>query len=179
MTSVKAVEPNPVLISFSRVAENEQFHRVGPVWIRDRGVVLDVLELQRSNHGRYYYINVGVFLKEAEAPKRIRYTADCHLDVRAESLVPHDLKLRLIRATDLEVDLSQDSRLGTIAEAVHEYVLPFFDKYSTGQAILELANTPHSRRSGTGISVWWPLLEYAGHPKRIPSDNDFDPEWIP
>ncbi len=85
----------------------------------------------------------------------------------------------LVDALDEKQNINQQLRTETIRSVLLDYVEPFLEKYSTRQAILEVAKKPRGERRNPPFLVWWPLLEYVGVKRRGPFDADFDPEWGP
>jgi len=155
------------------------FKKKNRLWRRDQEGICQVVELQRSTRGNYYYLNLGILLDEVEPDKRIKHSSDCHLDGRLESLVSDELREPLIRALDNDAQVGLAARMDVIHRALLEFAEPAFAKFSSREDILAFAKRPQQERVEERFTVWWPLLEFVGIKRRIPSDPDFDSRWIP
>lgn len=89
-----------------------------------------VVDLQKSQYGPQYYLNLGIWLKQlgrTQAPKEHQ----CHIRLRATSLPNEDAKL-LERALDLEdQSMSPEQREKFIVEYIQKEVLPFMEMTGT------------------------------------------------
>lgn len=73
--------------AFNRSATDAGFVKHSGCWYRRGSDVLSVLELQKSQYGQTFYVNVGWWLLglgEHQAPKM----RECHVRLRAGSLLP-------------------------------------------------------------------------------------------
>lgn len=97
------------------------FKKKSSSWYLDGQDTIVVVNLQRSNWSRCYYVNIGIWLKallEVTFPKHYQ----CHIDLRLDELFPSDSGL-IATACDLEKsDLSQLHNLTVLFET---RVLPF------------------------------------------------------
>lgn len=171
---------NPLSGILSGALDGTGFRRIGrsEAWLRTRDETLDVIDLQRSTRDDYYYVNLGIVLKEAPHKENIRRASDCHLNIRLEDLLPFRSREELLQALDMRQPMEETVRDRIITGYMRNYGLPLFERYSTRQTILALARTPRSKRFGEPM-VWWDLLAFVGIPKRNAGDPDFDPEWGP
>lgn len=70
---------------FAKALQNEGFCKKGSTWYLDGAEVTVVLNLQHSDHGEYFYINVGFWLKslgDNSFPKENH----CHVRLRLPSI---------------------------------------------------------------------------------------------
>lgn len=127
-------------------------------WYKRLPETIAVLNLQKSQYGPKYYVNLALWLLplgEATYPK----VAECHLFARIEKLVPQTLHSRLTTLLDLEKDVEGPTRLtelqGFIAHAAEEFSsFPTIRSLVTGEGKDFLA--------WVSISGWAPqLLETA------------------
>ncbi|HLL05766.1 MAG TPA: DUF4304 domain-containing protein [Myxococcaceae bacterium] len=93
-----------------------------------------VINLQKSQYGPQFYLNLGVWLKQlgdVNAPKEHQ----CHVRLRATALAD-DKGVRLGQALDLENStLSQEQRENFIAGFIQQEVLPFMETVGTVQGL--------------------------------------------
>lgn len=157
--------------------EANGFAPASRLWIRAKDGVRQVIELEKSKRGEYYFVNVAVFLEEVEQSARINKASDCHVEVRLEHLIPQEFRRPLFSALDEEVTITDEDRERIIQQAMPA-AFAFLDRYSVKASILELARLPKLERP-SGVTVWWPLLEFVGHKRTSPFDADYDPRWRP
>ncbi len=69
-------------------------------WYRRQGDAISVVDLQKSQYGNQYYINVGLWLLEI-ADERFPKEWVCHLRTRLEALLPPHEEPRLEKLLDL------------------------------------------------------------------------------
>jgi hypothetical protein len=123
----------PKLLS---VAFGEPLRAVGfkkrrsDTWYRDSAEIISVLNLQKSNYGRQYYVNVALWIKElgdAESPPE----PQCQVRCRWECLMPENERraARLLNMDD--TSLSDEKQVSEIQRLLNDYVLPFFLKVET------------------------------------------------
>ena len=155
------------------------FKKVGPIWERQREEVRQFLQIQRSRFAPWYFVNVGIVLREAEPGLKVRSVSECHLDVRAGQLAPPDVLTRFGKALSEEETILDTERERVIKTVLEEYVEPFLSRYGAREPILALARTPRPERPNPSVMVWWPMLKYAGVQDRKPGDPDFDSRWVP
>jgi len=114
--------------AIARVLRPLGYTRRGSTWHRVRDEVVSVVNLQKSQWGEDWYLNLGVYLKsvgdEARPPE-----ARCHIRCRAESLSG-----RLLPRGP-----------AALATLVEEVAVPWLDALSTGQRISDFLNTGASR----------------------------------
>ena len=106
-------------------------------WYLDGEDTIGVLNLQKSNYGEKYYINLALWIKQlgdADAPQEHK----CHVRCRWEDIVKEDEKL-LERLLNLEIDVpARDERLRS---ALTNFVVPFFMQTRSIEQIKQLQTT--------------------------------------
>ncbi len=99
-------------------------------WHKSLPETILVVDLQKSQYGPQYYLNLGIWLKQlgkAQTPKEHQ----CHIRLRATSLPSVGAKL-LERALDLEdMSMSAEQREKFIVEYMQKEVLPFMELTGT------------------------------------------------
>lgn len=104
---------------------------------------ISVLNLQKSDYGAKYYVNVAVWLKalgDAEAPAEHH----CHIRLRWKELIPEDEE-ELAALLDLESrSISDGERIGRIQHLLRTYIIPF----------LQTAQSVERLRSVFGTDRW-------------------------
>ena len=93
-------------------------------WRRTGEEAILVFNIQKSQWGPQYYLNVGVYLRalgKEETPPEYR----CHLRTRVCQLLDDSGPLDL--ALDFESSLSSDQRSRTISEVLRSHALPWLD----------------------------------------------------
>jgi hypothetical protein len=110
------------------------FRRHRQAWYRSTREVVQVFNLQKSQWGEQYYMNLGLWLKElgglATPPE-----SKCHIRIRATELPRAKAIARLL---DLDKDVPSVERSNALRAALVAHVFPFFDACSSLDGIVQL-----------------------------------------
>jgi Domain of unknown function (DUF4304) len=101
----------------------------GSWYLRSSETVV-VLNLQKSNYARRYYVNVAVWLLaagSADAPKPSR----CHIQTRLEGLLPSAMERQLVVLLDLDSPIDDVSRREELLVLLRQHLLPLVKASST------------------------------------------------
>lgn len=104
------------------------FKKDGATWRRLDQNVISVINLQGSQWGPSFYVNLGVYFN-ALGGNGSPSEAHCHIRTRLEELVPN--RSRLIELLDLEKPVPEDARSAELKSAVIEQALPWLERVST------------------------------------------------
>ena len=130
------------------------FVKQSGTWYHDSPETISVANLQKSNFGPLYYVNLGIWCKalgNATAPKE----EQCPVRVRLGSLVDESVS----RAFDMrEIDITDESRTKMIGDCVTNVVVPFLRSLETTDQL------KHSLKDKKipGVMVYRALNEYLG-----------------
>ncbi|MBL8711477.1 MAG: DUF4304 domain-containing protein [Alphaproteobacteria bacterium] len=129
---------NPIKFGIDEALNPAHFQRKSSTWYRYLDETILVVNLQKSNFGKQYYINLGIFAKDLRGDpddKRDPKESDCHIRIRLDALEPADQdRLRLLlNLEDNSIDAAE--RQQGIAIAVARTALPFLIQCSTRQSI--------------------------------------------
>ncbi|GEM_PF-6808629 len=69
---------DPLLADLGRILRQHEFRKKGNRWFRNGGEVIDLLEVQGSQHGGGYFLNLGVLLRELAPLDLEPKSYDCH-----------------------------------------------------------------------------------------------------
>jgi hypothetical protein len=106
----------------------------GQTWYLDGKDVLIATNLQKSDWGEKYYINIGFWLKglgEAYFPP----FNHCHLSYRAESLFPEQRELILIGCSLNQSDLEM---LANLSQFINSRLIPYMKECTDEGKLREL-----------------------------------------
>jgi hypothetical protein len=115
------------------------FKRKASTWYRQAEGALHVIDLQKSNYGMQFYVNLccvplGMEIEGMPTPKEHK----CPIRVRLTSMAPGQKPL-IEKAFDLEADsLSEDERTKAITKVVCEVILPFMSQLKDASSIREI-----------------------------------------
>src|ERR1700683_2441378 len=102
------------------------FKRKGKVWYVDNAETFSLLELQKSNYGDQYYINLAVFVKKLGSnpfPKEHQ----CHVRGRLTSLLKD--KSDAEKSLDLEnVSIPMEKRIASVSSMIKDIALPLLSE---------------------------------------------------
>lgn len=103
-------------------------------WYRRTNDTISVLDLQKSQYGRSYYLNIAIWLlpiEEAAFPEE----QQCHIRTRLSSLVPQGEERHLSDLLDLDSNLTDDARAEQLAEALGRWLRPAVDATATVESL--------------------------------------------
>lgn len=98
------------------------FKRKGALWTRTANDVYQSVEMQKSQFGEQFYINLGIWLTALGSPQSLR-DRDMHIRLRADSLFDPVARERWVRGLDFEQDLALDSRKRELSAMIKEVVV--------------------------------------------------------
>jgi hypothetical protein len=98
------------------------FKRRGSAWVRECPDVTQVVDLQKSNFGGRYYVNLGLALSTLGVPQPLREEL-CHVRVRAEALFRDTEALG--KLLDSDEPIPPESRIARL----HEEVSPVLERF--------------------------------------------------
>lgn len=107
--------------SIAAPLEKAGLKKRGQSWYLDGKDAIVVTNLQKSDWGDLYYINIGIWLKElgdASFPKE----NECHIGLRAESLFPEQRELILLSCS---LGKSTPQMLSELSEFFDRHLIPF------------------------------------------------------
>ncbi len=123
-------QPKIISGALGQVLKAAGFKKKSDTWYRSSADVIAVLNLQKSNYGQQFYINVALWLRtlgDVNAPPENQ----CHIRCRLSDVVEEDKK-QIARLLDLEdVSTSDEDRSAQIRSLVERHVIPFFSRTAT------------------------------------------------
>ncbi|TFC22108.1 DUF4304 domain-containing protein [Cryobacterium sp. MDB1-18-2] len=130
---------NVIQTAFDEFAKTAGCSKKSGSWYRRSSETILVLNLQKSQNGLQYYVNVALWLRalgDEESPKENK----CQIRTRLTRLLPADLEKRLTELLDLDSDLDQMSRKEGLLDLLREHLLP----------LMEASSSLEGLRSGDG-----------------------------
>lgn len=129
---------NEIKLGIDEAVKEAGFLRKSTNWYREMNETILVINLQKSNYGDQYYINLGILVKDLPAypgSKPQPKAHQCHIQMRMGSEEPAEEKhLEQLLNRDDKTIASIDRRLG-IKQAIRLIALPFLDQCSTVDGI--------------------------------------------
>lgn len=131
---------NPIKLATDAALKDARFLRKSGTWYRDTEETVLVVDVQRSNFGQQYYINLGILVKGL-SQKLTRLPPkenECHVRLRLESLMPEaEEQVRQV-LLDLENEsIGFSERQQRIREHIAGVAIPFLIQCSTRAGICE------------------------------------------
>ncbi len=130
---------NVLHTTFDGFAKSAGFTKKSGTWCRRQREVIAVMELQKSQYGAQYFVNVALWLLElgqAQCPKE----QTCHLRSRLGSLLPEEEE-HLSALLDLDVSMNDENRREALLEILKLRLLPSLEICSTLDGIRSLETT--------------------------------------
>ena len=126
-------QANEIQQEFDKFAKSLRMAKHSGSWYRTCGDVDQVLELQKSQFGRNYYVNVALWLRtlgDTKFPKENQ----CHVRARLETLAA-DSASELACLLDLDCYIPDGERQSLLREFLQRRLQPFLDRATSVQAL--------------------------------------------
>lgn len=119
---------NILTVTLDHALTASGFTKNGDTWYSEKSETILVVNLQKSQWGEQYYINLAAWFKELGESKFPPKEHLCHVRTRLTSLTNGSLE----KALNLESKELDDSRREPIVgKAIKEVAIPFLDQCST------------------------------------------------
>lgn len=119
------MKSNVVKQAFTSTMKSAGFSKNGDAWFSDTNEAILVVNLQKSNFGDQYYVNLAIWLK---ALGNVRFPKEqhCHIRIRASALDPERQKYWEREVLNLEQrDIADEERFDLVRSFLEETALPF------------------------------------------------------
>jgi hypothetical protein len=133
-----------------------EFKKTSSTWHRQRQAVIAVVNLQGSQWGPAFYVNLGVYFRELGGKDR-PCEAECHIRSRLDGHVED--RARLAQLLDFEFNLDLHSRGVELSQTLKESGLRWLDYVETPQGAKEWCERHPKSPFMAGV-----LREYLGLP---------------
>ena len=117
---------------FTKTMKELGFKKTSGSWHKENDDIHFLVNLQKSNYGANYYINLGIFLKMISDGNYREEKS--HLRTRVESLVFND-ECEIIDALNLEKTMVEEQRLLVLEKILKGRVMEFFESNSSREKI--------------------------------------------
>ena|SRR5687768_5205063 len=128
------------------------YKKSGPTWRRAKDDTLQVLNLQKSDFGDSFYLNVGLYLT-ALGDERRPTEYRCHVRCRAERLMPREEIAEMRGLLDFTTDVPSERRYQELRELISAFPLAWLDANTT-EAALRDTLTGHTKGFTIHVRVW-------------------------
>lgn len=109
------------------------FKKQGKTWRHDADECVCLLNLQKSQWGAQFYINLGVFVRRLEPQVANPKEHQCHLRVRLTDLVPDNAEFE--QYLNFENEISEEQRIEEIMRSIRNYAVPWLKSVETVDGI--------------------------------------------
>lgn len=137
---------NPIQVWFRAISAGLGFAQRGSSAHRQTDDVIQVVNLQKSTYGSFYYINLGIALKSLGAANRPR-EEQCHIRIRMTGLLG-DAARDLDSLLDLESPVEAGERILRLEGMAGDAIRQFTESASTMSGLRSLY------RSGVLSNAW-------------------------
>ena len=128
------IEKTTLKKAFGETLHDAGFVSKSGSWYRSGSDAVVVLNLQKSDFGNYFYLNVGINLK-ALSDEPFPKSNQCHIGIRADNLVAEDDVLPLNMGINL--DEGDDQYLKGFIDLMNMKVLPLIGEFLRLQQLRE------------------------------------------
>ena len=111
------------------------FKKHNSTWSRNVNDVEQKVELQKSNYGNYYYLNLYIRLIKI-SEKNIP-----HIAIRINDVATGDIGSSIDSTLSLETNMNDIDRRTLLSSLITQCILPFFEKADSLQKIEKLLRT--------------------------------------
>lgn len=132
------IDKNNLKGTFDAMLRDASFIKKSGSWYRSGSDAIVVLNLQKSDHGHYYYLNLGISFK-ALSLEPFPKTNHCHIQISVDRLAGDDM-LALNKALDLDEGDEED--LIGFVDLMNQRILPLVGEFLTLDQLRE-----HYRKS--------------------------------
>lgn len=122
---------------FGEVAKENGFERAYEGWFKEFPEIIQVLDLQKSNYGNYYYLNIKLFIQGAFGSKYVKSKKLVKTDGGDIFLRQPDNCSNLL---DLDAPLEDTERKEGLQRMFNDFISPFSMKTTTKEGIKVLHN---------------------------------------
>jgi hypothetical protein len=114
----------------------QSYNKSGQSWIRSNDETVSLINLQASQWGAVYYVNLGIVIRSL-ADVRKPKVSDTHISVRLDRLVPDPVEIA--RCSDYDCpSVDEDLRMENLVQMVLDYGVKWLDSLSTIDRIREI-----------------------------------------
>jgi len=140
---------------FSNFLSPFGYKSTGNMFFRRTGEVFTIVDLQKSEFGGQYYVNLGLFVDEGGALAQPPPFYKTHLKQRLESkfIIPQSARNTLVPALDLEVPMAAAERSVVLTKALEQYAVPYLDSLSTIEGIADFLSPEKCNFAGVTVAL--------------------------
>lgn len=129
------MESNDFKKLFEEIAKEYDFKRAYEGWFKEFPEIIQVLDLQKSNYGNYYYLNIKLYIQGVFGSKYVKSKQLVKIDGGDVFLRQPDNYSNLL---DLDAPLEKNERKEGLRRMFNEFIMPFSNKTTTKEEIKEL-----------------------------------------
>lgn len=129
------MEPR-LLVALASFAREAGFEKKSGAWYRHAPEVITVLDLQKSQYGPQYYVNLGYWLRQL-GDERYPSPSKGHISSRLETLLPEE-RHRIARLLDLDEPMPDDVRFAKLRALLNDHLLPVIERGSSLAGLKEM-----------------------------------------
>lgn len=127
------------------------FTNVKNMFFRRAGDIFAIVDLQKSDWGGDYFVNIGIYVADNEKLKQPPPFRNAHLKQRLEAIVPRPVCTKLLPALDLEIPMSAAERSLTVTTALEDYAVPYLNTLATIEGIADYLRP--EKRNFAGVTL--------------------------
>ena len=132
------------------VLKEAGFKKKGTTWYLNAHECICVVNLQKSQWGEQYYVNLGVSLKRL-APASSPNESQCHIRERLSEIVPN--KSQCEKTLNLEESFPTQQRIAIITGMLREHALPFLLSLESSDGIRKALRSGRLRLAVVTLSA--------------------------
>lgn len=130
-----------IIKALASTLKQNGFKRKGQTWFKDYGELVYSINLQKSDFGAHFYINVGYIIKELllENFEYFDYSMN-HIIIRSERLLD-SMREDVLNSFDLEIPMDDEIRLNNIKNLILPELINLGESHSSVVALADAMKT--------------------------------------
>ena len=119
------------------------FIKKGDSWYFNEAETILVANLQKSNFGKQYYVNLAVYVKQF-GEERFPKEHKCHIRIRLDAVVTDGTE-NIFNAEDTSV--FEEERQNAVAQLMQSKAIPFLRRLATVEGIRQMVRQGELRKA--------------------------------
>ncbi len=129
-------ERNEIQQTFDAFGKSEGMVKKSGSWYKAEGEVTRVVNLQKSQYGRRYYVNVGYWLQAIEEAK-FPPSEQCHILIRLDSLIA-DREVEVNELLDFASEIPAEERTQRLGDLLTSRLRPVLEQGASLEGLRKL-----------------------------------------
>lgn len=132
--------------------KERRFRKSGPTWHRDQQELIQVVNIQKSQWGDQFYINLGIYLKKLGTETRPTHYR-CHIRFRIDFLLAKEDLPTLNCLLNFDEPIPLVARYSELRQLIAQSALAWLDAHTTQEALAHTLRHDSAWRPRTDVAA--------------------------